>query len=53
MKPPTELTPLPPPPLPISADKQRRLADLLVKYQADTITPEQYHQQRAKILAEP
>jgi len=39
--------------LPFSADKQRRLADLLVKYQADAITPEQYHQQRAKILAEP
>lgn len=46
-------TPLQAPPLPISADKQRRLADLLTKYQADQLTPQQYHQQRAKILAEP
>jgi ribonuclease E len=41
------------PPLPISADKQQRLADLLVKYKADQITPEQYHTQRAAIIAEP
>jgi len=41
------------PPLPISADKQKRLADLLGRYQADEITPAQYHQERAKILAEP
>jgi len=45
--------PLEGPALPISADKQQRLAVLLEKYQADLITPEQYHQQRAKILAEP
>jgi hypothetical protein len=45
--------PLPGPDLPISADKQQRLADLLQKYKADEISPEQYHQQRAKILAEP
>jgi hypothetical protein len=41
------------PALPISADKQKRLADLLARYQADEITPAQYHQERAKILAEP
>lgn len=41
------------PPLPISADKEQRLQDLLVKYRADQITPEQYHTQRAAILAEP
>jgi hypothetical protein len=41
------------PPLSISADKQERLAELLRKYRADEITPEEYHQQRAKILAEP
>jgi hypothetical protein len=40
------------PPLPISQDKQRRLSDLLQKYKADQLTPEQYHQERAKILAE-
>lgn len=45
--------PLESPPLPISADKQQRLADLLQKYKADELTPEQYHQARAKILAEP
>jgi hypothetical protein len=46
-------SPLEGPALPISADKQQRLSDLLQKYQTDQISPEQYHQQRAKILAEP
>jgi hypothetical protein len=41
------------PPLPISAAKDQRLQELLRRYKADEITPEQYHQQRAKILAEP
>jgi archaellum component FlaD/FlaE len=41
------------PPLPISADKQARLKDLTEKYKADQITPAQYHEQRAKILAGP
>jgi hypothetical protein len=41
------------PPLPISADKQRRLGELLRRYQADQVTPAQYHAERAKILAEP
>jgi hypothetical protein len=41
------------PPLPISVDKQQRLAELLRAYQTDLVTPDQYHQQRAKILAEP
>jgi hypothetical protein len=41
-------------PLPaIGADKEQRLQELLRKYRADQITPEQYHQERAKILAEP
>jgi hypothetical protein len=39
--------------LPISSDKQSRMSDLLRRYQADQITPEQYHQARAKLLAEP
>ncbi len=42
-----------PVPLPISAEKQRRLAELLTKYKADLITPEEYHRERARILAEP
>jgi hypothetical protein len=41
------------PPPSISADKQQRLAELLRKYRAEEITPEEYHQQRAKVLSEP
>ena len=41
------------PPPSISADKQQRLAELLRKYKAEEITPEEYHQQRAKIMSEP
>ena len=44
--------PIPVPPPAVSADKQQRLAELLRKYKADEITPEEYHQQRAKILSE-
>jgi hypothetical protein len=46
-------TPIQAPPPAVSADKQTRLAELLRKYKADQITPEEYHQQRAKILSEP
>ena len=45
--------PIQPPPSAVSATKQQRLAELLRKYKADEITPEEYHQQRAKILSEP
>jgi len=37
---------------PLSADKHQRLEELLRRYQADEITPAQYHQERAKILAQ-
>jgi hypothetical protein len=37
----------------ISAEKEQRLQELLRKYQADQISPEEYHQQRAKILGGP
>jgi hypothetical protein len=37
----------------VSADKLQKLSTLLQQYQADRITPEQYHQERAKILAGP
>ena len=37
----------------ISADKEQRLQELLRKYKAEEISPEEYHQQRAKVLAEP
>jgi len=41
------------PALPYSASKKEQLDELLRKYRADELTPEQYHQQRAKILAQP
>lgn len=41
------------PALPISGTKEQRLAVLLSLYKADALTPEQYHTQRAAILAEP
>lgn len=37
---------------PIPASKEQRLAALLQQYKADLITPQQYHEERAKILAE-
>jgi hypothetical protein len=37
----------------ISADKKQQLDELLRRYQADEITPAQYHEQRAKVLAAP
>lgn len=45
-------TPLTPPPSPLPASKSQRLQALLEQYKADQITPEQYHSQRAKIIAE-
>jgi hypothetical protein len=51
-----ELKPFPPiqgPPPAVSGDKAQRLAELLRKYKTEEITPEEYHQQRAKILSEP
>lgn len=48
----TELQPLERTPLPISQEKQDRLAELLKRYKADELTPEQYHAERAKILKE-
>ena len=40
------------PALPISGSKEQRLATLLQQYKADLISPQQYHEQRAKIIAE-
>ena len=47
------LTPLFPPPMPLNSSKEQRLRELLYRYSHDQISPEQYHQQRTKILAEP
>jgi hypothetical protein len=52
----TTVSPMPPvlpPPSPLPASKQQRLDDLLQAYRMDRISPQQYHTQRAKILAEP
>lgn len=38
---------------PLSGSKTARLAELLQRYNADRITPKEYHTQRAAILAEP
>ena len=45
--------PLVAPASPLSASKEAQLADLLSRYRADLITPEQYHTERAKIIAAP
>jgi hypothetical protein len=45
--------PLKGPPPAVAADKQQRLDELLRKYKADELTPEEYHLQRAKIVGEP
>jgi len=36
-----------------ASSKEQRLSDLLQQYKADKISPAEYHEQRAKILAEP
>lgn len=41
------------PPAAVSVAKQQRLNEVLARYKADKLTPEQYHAERAKILAEP
>lgn len=41
------------PALPIPATKEQKLQQLLAKYKANQLTPQEYHEQRAAILAEP
>jgi hypothetical protein len=52
-RPAPSLPPLAGPPTGLSAAKQQKLDQLLQLYRADQITPQEYHDQRAKILAEP
>jgi hypothetical protein len=47
------LKPIESPLLPITAAQQAQLQALLAKYKANQITPEEYHRQRAEILAQP
>jgi hypothetical protein len=42
-----------PPPIGLSDSKQQRLTELLNAYMQDRISPAEYHEKRAKILAEP
>jgi hypothetical protein len=51
--PPVAQTTIVAPPLPISSTKEAQLQELLVRYKADQISPEDYHKERAKILAGP
>jgi hypothetical protein len=51
--PPVAHTAIQAPALPISATKEAQLQELLVRYKADQISPEDYHKERAKILAGP
>jgi hypothetical protein len=44
--------PLQAPPSPLTGSKDERLKQLLDQYKADQITPEEYHKQRAAIVAE-
>ena len=46
-------TPMEAPASSLPAGKEQRLQTLLEQYKADQITSEQYHEQRAKIIAEP
>lgn len=45
--------PLPVPPNGVASSKAQQLQQLLNDYKADRLSPAQYHEQRAKILAEP
>ena len=47
------MQPIAAPPLPIPASKQQELQDLLVKYRADLVSPDEYQKERAAILAKP
>ena len=53
MEPLVILPPLSGPPSSLSAAKQQKLDALLQQYRLDQLTPQQYHEQRAKILSEP
>lgn len=52
-QPTVSLPPLAAPATGLSAAKQQKLDQLLQLYRSDQITPQEYHEQRAKILAEP
>jgi hypothetical protein len=47
------LKPIESPLLPVTSTQQAQLQALLAKYKANKISPEEYHNQRAEILAQP
>ena len=47
------LPPITAPPLPISAQQETDLQGLLMRYEANQISPEEYQKERARILAKP
>jgi len=47
------LPPITAPPLPITAQQETELQGLLMRYEANQISPEEYQKERAKILAKP
>ena len=47
----SEFAPIIAPALPLSGVQQQKLLDLLAKYKADQISPEEYHHQRAAIIS--
>jgi hypothetical protein len=47
------LKPIESPLLPVTATQQAQLQALFMKYKANQITPEEYHNQRTEILAQP
>jgi hypothetical protein len=49
----SSFAPMVAPPTTLSSSKQAQLADLTRRYKADLITPEEYHKERAKLIAEP
>ncbi|HTY89145.1 MAG TPA: hypothetical protein VMB80_16985 [Candidatus Acidoferrum sp.] len=42
-----------PPLLPVTPDQQSQLLDLLAKYKANQLSPEEYYKRRTEILAQP
>lgn len=48
--PPQEFPAFQAPASPLSADQRQKLAELLERYKADELTPEQYHRERGKII---
>ena len=47
----SDFAPIVAPPSPLDASKQQKLLDLLNKYKADQISPEQYHLERSRIIS--